>query len=71
MKQIKNRITITLTERGEGNSIKFLNNPSLIELAICANIIDAAMMNNFPLEDIEQAKDKAWMWVSDIEEVGR
>ena len=71
MKQIKNRITITLTERGEGNSVKFMKNPSLMDLAICANIIDAAMINNFPLEDIEQAKDKAWMMLADVEEVGR
>lgn len=40
-----------------------------MELAIAANIIDAAMINNFPLEDIEQAKDKAWMMLADIEEV--
>ena len=51
--------------------MKFLNNPSLMDLAICANIIDAAMINNFPLEDIEQAKDKAWMMIADIEEVRR
>lgn len=71
MKQIKNRITVTITQSGEGNTVKFLNNPSLMDLAICANIIDAAMINNFPLEDIEQAKDKAWMQMADIEEVRR
>jgi hypothetical protein len=42
-----------------------------MELAICANIIDAAMINNFPLKDIEHAKDKAWMMLADVEEVGR
>ena len=48
-----------------------MKNPSLMDLAICANIIDAAMLNNFPLEDIERALYKAWMMLADVEEVGR
>lgn len=58
-------------ESGENNTCQFRKKPSLMELAIAANIIDAAMINNFPLEDIEQAKDKAWMMLADVEEVHR
>ena len=69
MKQIKQRITITLTESGEGNICQFRKKPSLMELALAANIIDAAMVNNFPLENIETAKNIAWMRLSSVEEV--
>ena len=69
MKQIKQRITITLTESGEGNVCQFRKKTSLMELALAANIIDTVMRHNFPLEDIEQAKDKAWMMLTDVEEV--
>ena len=45
-----------------------MKKPTLLELAYAANIIDVALINNFQLEDIEQAKDKAWARMVDIEE---